>query len=114
MGKRDELDVVAVCRQEEETHTPKRLAPVTNFFFFFFFFGPAAAAGSSHNISIQEVSHAKIDKNCTILEIISTLILNLIEFKWEFSILEIFVDSILQNFSIKYYDLNPTNFTFFK
>jgi hypothetical protein len=78
MGKRDELDVVAVCRQEEETHTPKRLAPVTNFFFFFC---PAAAAGGSHNISIQEVSHAKIDKNCTILVIISTLILNLIEFK---------------------------------
>jgi hypothetical protein len=51
---------------------------VTNFFFFFC---PAAAAGGSHNISIQEVSHAKIEKNCTILEIISTLILNLIEFK---------------------------------
>jgi hypothetical protein len=59
MGKRDELDVVAVCRQEEETHTPKRLAPVTNFFFFFC---PAAAAGGSHNISIQEVSHANRQK----------------------------------------------------
>jgi hypothetical protein len=60
------------------------------------------------------VSHAKIDKNCTILVIISTLILNLIEFKWEFLILEIFVDLILYNFSMKYCDLNPTKFTFFK
>jgi hypothetical protein len=76
MGKRDELDVVAVCRQEEETHTKAARARDK----FFLFFCPAAAGGS-HNISIQEVSHAKIEKNCTILEIISTLILNLIEFK---------------------------------
>jgi len=57
MCKRDELDVVAVCRQGEET-TPKAARARDKFFLLF---GPA---GGSHNISIQH-ANAKIFRNCT-------------------------------------------------
>jgi hypothetical protein len=60
MGKRDELDVVAVCRQEEETHT--KAARARDKFFLLFFFWPSSSRGFTQHFNSRSESRKNRQK----------------------------------------------------